>query len=112
VVVTRKPLGRYKPITEDDIMLQTVELTHLSSNVVTDPEAVLGKRTKRAIGAQTPLRADSIEIIVESKGLKITTRGLVKKKGRLGDRIPVVNVDSKKVLYARVIDSNTVRVDF
>jgi len=124
VVVTRKPLGRYKPITEDDIMLQTMDLTLLSSNVVTDPEAVLGKRTKRAIGAQTPLRADSIElpplvkrgdlvvIIAQSKGLKITTRGLVKKKGRLGDRIPVVNVDSKKVLYARVIDSNTVQVDF
>jgi flagella basal body P-ring formation protein FlgA len=124
VVVTRKPLGRYKPITEDDIMLQTMDLTHLSSNVVTDPEAVLGKRTKRAIGAQTPLRADNIElpplvkrgdlvvIIAQSKGLKITTRGIVKKKGRLGDRIPVVNVDSKKVLYARVIDSNTVQVDY
>ena len=124
VVVTRKPLGRYKPITEDDIMLQTMDLTHLSSNVVTDPETVLGKRTKRAIGAQKPLRTDSIElpplvkrgdlvvIVVQSKGLKITTRGLVKKKGRLGDRIPVVNVDSKKVLYARVIDSNTVQVDY
>lgn len=124
VVVTRKPLGRYKPITEDDIMLQTLDLTQLSSNVVTDPEAVLGKRTKRAIGAQTPLRADSIElpplvkrgdlvvIIAQTNGLKITARGLVKKKGRLGDRIPVVNVDSKKVLYARVIDSNTVQVDF
>ena len=110
VVVTRKPLGRYKPITEDDIMLQTLDLTHLSSNVVTDLEAVLGKRTKRAIGAQTPLRADSIElpplvkrgdlvvIIAQSNGLKITTRGLVKQKGRLGDRIPVINVDSKKVL--------------
>lgn len=124
VVVTRKPLGRYKPITEDDIVLQTMDLSNLSSSVVTDPEAVLGKRTKRAIEAQTPLRTDNVElpplvkrgdlvvIIAQSKGLKITTRGLVKKKGRLGDRIPVVNVDSKKVLYARVIDSNTVQVDF
>lgn len=124
VVVTRKPLGRYKPITEDDIMLQTMDLTNLAANVVSDPEAVLGKRTKRAIGAQTPLRTDSIElpplvkrgdlvvIIAQSNGLRITTRGVVKKKGRLGDRIPVVNVDSKKVLYARVIDSNTVQVDF
>jgi flagella basal body P-ring formation protein FlgA len=124
VVVTRKPLGRYKPITEDDIMVQKMDLTNLSSHVVTDPEAVLGKRTKRAIGTQTPLRADSIElpplvkrgdlvvIIAQTKGLKITTRGVVKKKGRRGDRIPVVNIDSKKVLYARVIDSNTVQVDF
>jgi flagella basal body P-ring formation protein FlgA len=124
VVVTRKPLGRFKPITEDDIGLETMNLANLPSNVLTDPEAVLGKRTKRAIGAQTPLRADVIElpplvkrgdlvmIIAESKGLKITARGLVKRKGRLGERIPVVNVDSKKVLYARVIDSNTVKVDF
>ena len=124
VVVTRKPLGRYKPITEDDIVLQTMDLANLPSNVITNPEAVLGQRTKRAIGAQTPLRADVVElpplvkrgdlvvIIVETNGLKITARGLVKKKGRLGERIPVVNVDSKKVLYARVIDSNTVKVDF
>lgn len=124
VVVTSKPLGRYKPITEDDIVVQTMDLANLPANVLTDPEAVLGKRTKRAIGAQIPLRADVIElpplvkrgdlvmIIVESKGLKITARGLVKKKGRLGERIPVVNVDSKKVLYARVIDSNTVKLEF
>lgn len=124
VVVTRKPLGRYKPITEDDIVLQTMDLANLPSNVITDPEAVLGKRTKRAIGAQIPLRTDVVElpplvkrgdlvmIIVETKELKITARGFVKKKGRLGERIPVVNVDSKKVLYARVIDSNTVKVDF
>lgn len=124
VVVTRKPLGRYKPITEDDIALKTMDLADLPSNVITDPEAVLGKRTKRAIGAQIPLRADVIElpplvkrgdlvvIIAESQGLRITARGRVKKKGRRGERIPVVNVDSKKVLYGRVIDANTVKVDF
>jgi flagella basal body P-ring formation protein FlgA len=44
--------------------------------------------------------------------LKITTLGQVKKKGRLGERIPVVNMDSKKILYARVVDANTVKVDF
>jgi flagellar basal body P-ring formation protein FlgA len=124
VVVTRKPLGRYKPIDEDDIELKTMDLSDLPDDVITDPEAVLGKRTTRAIGAQVPLRADTIElpplvkrgdlvmIIAESKGLKIMTRGQVKKKGRLGEQIPVVNLDSKKILYARVLDANTVKVDF
>ena len=124
VVVTRKPLGRFKPISEDDIVIQTMDLAELPPNVLNDPEAVLGKRTKRAIGAQVPLRADVIElpplvkrgdlvrIIVKSRGLKISARGLAKKKGRFGERIPVMNVDSKKVLYARVIDSSTVEVDF
>ena len=124
VVVTRKPLGRYKPIGEDDIELKTMDLSDLPEDVITDPEAILGKRTRRAIGAQVPLRPDSVElpplvkrgdlvvIIAESRGLKVTTRGQVKKKGRLGEQIPVVNLDSNKVLYARVIDANTVRVDF
>jgi flagella basal body P-ring formation protein FlgA len=124
VVVTRKPLGRHKPITEDDIELTTMDLSDLPVSVITDPGAVLGKRTRRAIGAKVPLRADLIEmpplvkrgdlvvIIAQSNGLKITTLGQVKKKGRLGERIPVVNLDSKKILHARVIDSNTVKVDF
>ena len=124
VVVTRRPLGRHKPIAEDDIELQTMDLSDLPDGVVADPEAVLGKRTRRAIRAQTPLRADLIElpplvkrgdlvvIIAETNGLKITTLGQVKKRGRLGERIPVVNMDSKKILYARVIDSKTVKVDF
>jgi flagella basal body P-ring formation protein FlgA len=124
VVVTRKPLGRYKPIGGDDIELKTMDLSDLPDDVITDTEEVLGKRTKRAIGAQVPLRADTVElpplvkrgdlvvIVAESKGLKITTRGQVKKKGRLGEQIPVVNLDSNKVLYARVIDANTVKVDF
>ena len=124
VVVTRKPLGRHKPITEDDIELIKMDLAKLPSGVVKDPEAVLGKRTRRAIGAKTVLRADLVEfpplvkrgdvvvIIAESGGLKITALGQVKKKGRLGESIPVINFDSKKILYARVLDSSTVKVEF
>jgi flagella basal body P-ring formation protein FlgA len=71
-----------------------------------------------------PLRADNIElpplvkrgdfvtIIAESENLKITTLGQVKKRGCIGERIPVVNLDSKKVLHALVVDANTVKVDF
>ncbi|MBT8368014.1 MAG: flagellar basal body P-ring formation protein FlgA [Deltaproteobacteria bacterium] len=124
VVMTKKPLGRHKPITEDDIELQKLDLAKLPSDVITDPEVVLGQRTRRAIGSQTVLRSNLVEfpplvkrgdvvvIIVESAGFKITALGQVKKKGRLGDRIPVINFDSKKILYARVVDSNTVKVDF
>ena len=49
---------------------------------------------------------------LKTNGLKITALGQVKKKGARGDRIPVVNFESKKVLYARVMDANTVKIDF
>ena len=124
VVITKKPLGRHKPITEDDIEVLKMDLAALPSGVITDPEVVFGKRTKRAIGAKTVLRTDLIEfpplvkrgdvvvIIAESSGLRITALGEVKKKGRLGESIPVMNYDSKKILYARVLDSSTVKVEF
>ena len=124
VVITKKPVGRHKPITEDDIELLKMDLAKLPSGVITDPEAVLGKRTRRAVGAKTVLRADLVEfpplvkrgdvvvIIAESSGLKITALGEVKKKGRLGESIPVMNYDSKKILYGRVLDSSTVKVEF
>ena len=123
VVVTKKPLGRHKPITEDDIEVQRLDLTNLPSDVITDPEVILGQRTRRSIGTRTVMRSrlvefppllkrgDVVVIIAETGGLKITALGEVKKKGRLGERIPVINFDSKKVLYARVVDANTVKVD-
>ena len=124
VVVTKRPIGRYKMITEDDICLQKRDMSNLSSNIITNSEDVLGKRAKRAINAKTVLRADLVEfpslvrrgdivsIIAESDSLRITALGEVKEKGRKGQRVRVVNLDSKKGIYARVIDSNTVVVDF
>ena len=124
VVITKKPLGRYKPITEDDIEVQKMDLANLPSDVIIDPDAVLGKRTKRAIGAQTVLRPNLVEfpplvkrgdvvvIVAETDGLKVTALGEVRKKGRIGERIPVINYDSKKIIYAQVVDANTVKVEF
>ena len=124
VVVTKRPFGRYKMITEDDICLEKREMSNLPPNIITNSEDVLGKRAKRAIDAKTVLRTDLIEfpplvrggdivsIIAESDGLKITALGEVKGKGYMGERIRVVNLDSKKGIYARVFDSNTVVVNF
>ncbi len=124
VVVTKRPLGRYRLITEDDIHLVSMNLAELSSSVITRLEEVLGKRTRRAIDADAVLRPDLVElpplvkkgdivlIIVESEGLKITTLGKVKEKGRKGDMVRVENIDSNKGIYARVLDSSSVKVDF
>jgi flagella basal body P-ring formation protein FlgA len=124
MVVTKRPLRRYQVITDDDIQLKELDLAKVKSNAVTNYEEVLGKRTKRAIKANMVLRTDHLElpplvkrgdvvsIIAESDGLRITALGEVKKRGCRGERIRVVNLDSKKGIYARVLDSNRVKVDF
>ena len=125
VVVTRRPLRRNRKITEDDIEIRLKNLAELPSNIILDREEVLGKRAKGNIGANKVLRPDLIEfpplvkrgdvvqIVAESAGLRITALGTVEEReGRRGERIRIENIDSKKSLYARVVDSRTVQVDF
>ena len=125
VVVTKRPLRRHRRITEDDIEIREKNLAGLPSNIILDYEEVLGKRAKRNIGANRVLRSDLIEfpplvkrgdvvlIVAESSGLRITALGMVKQReGRRGERIRIENIDTKKSLYGRVLDSKTVKVDF
>jgi len=125
VVVTKRPLRRYRRITEDDIEMREKNLEELSPNVIHDYEEVLGKRAKRNISANRVLRSDLIEfpplvkrgdvvqLVAESGGLRITALGMVKQReGCRGERIRIENIDSKKSLYGRVLDAKTVKVDF
>ncbi len=124
VVAARKPLGRYQLIGEDDIHLVKMNLAELPCDAMTDLGDALGKRTKRMIRSKTVLRPDLLElppvvkrgsivsIIAEAPGIKVTALGKVKEKGRKGQVIQVENLDSNKGIYARVLDSNTVVVDF
>ncbi len=124
VVVTKRPLGRYRLITENDIHLKEMNLAELSSSVMTRCEQVLGKRARRAIDSNVVLTPDLVDlpplvkkgdivlIIAESDGLRITTLGKVKEKGREGEMVRVENIDSQKGIYARVLDASSVKVDF
>ena len=124
VVVSSRPLGRYKPIEESDILIREADLTGLPADFISDPEAVIGKRTRRAVDANAVLRPDLVElppvvkrgdrvrIVAESAGMRISAAGEVKQKGCVGERIPVVNLDSNKVIYARVVDGQTVRIEY
>lgn len=123
-VVTKKPLAKYQMITQDDIRLEKMNLAHAPSNAITNSTEILGKRTKKAINTKVILRTDLIElpplvkrgdvvvIVAEKKGLKITALGEALKKGIRGERIKVYNLDSKKRVFARIVDSGTVKVEF
>ena len=51
---------------------------------------------------------DQVEIIYESRAMKVTARGIARQKGGIGDIISVTNVESKKIIHAEIIDSLTV----
>ncbi|MCP4690950.1 MAG: flagellar basal body P-ring formation protein FlgA [Desulfobacterales bacterium] len=122
-LVAKRPLAKYQRIEPDHVQLKKVKLSRSSRGVLFDMGMVVGKRAKRRIkqGAvlttnmiETPPlvnRGDIVEIIIQTKGLRITTLGKAKNKGGLGEKIQVQNLESKKYIHGTVIDEKTVRVD-
>jgi flagella basal body P-ring formation protein FlgA len=124
VVVVRKPMGRHQPIESGDVTVALKDLAKLPSGFFTDPAEVIGMRVRRTLYGDTVLREDLVElpplvnrgdvvtIVAEAGALRITARGEVKAKGCKGERISVVNLDSRKRVFARVLDARTVKVEF
>lgn len=124
VVLTAKPLGRNQPITSGDIQTQKMNLARVPAKAVVRPDQAIGKRANRSIAVNSILRTDQIEdplmvrkgdivqVLAESQALRIATQAVAKENGALGDNIQVMNLQSKKNIFAQVVDAQTVKVDF
>lgn len=124
VVMVTKPLGRHQPIGAEDVELVTVDLAKVPSQAIKKMAAAVGMRTKRRIFPKTILRRDYVEapyvvqrgdlvqMVVSTASLNLTAQGITKERGRRGERIRVANIDSKRVVYATVVDASTVEVQF
>lgn len=124
ILVSNRTLERHDVITEEDVRLEKMNLAELKTDVMTDPGEVIGKRVKRTVEVNSPLRlnflevppmvkrGDMVTIVAESDVLKITTKGLVTESGCKGEMVKVINVNSRKELFAKVRDARTVEVDF
>ena len=62
---------------------------------------------------QQPVAVNSgqrVTIILKSRGIRVSARGIVLTRGRIGSLVKVKNELSEKILTAKVIDSQTVEV--
>lgn len=124
VVVAGHSLKKHHEITEKDVQVANRNISLLPHGVVTEIKDVIGKRTTLSINTHEPLRTGMVEIpplirkgdrvilLAENHLFKITTLGETKEEGRKGERIKLINLSSKKEVYGRVINSNTVQIDF
>jgi flagella basal body P-ring formation protein FlgA len=124
VVMVAKPLGRYQPIRADQLKLVEVDLAEVPSQAIRRMDEAVGMRAKRRMYPKTILRRDYVEapyvvqrgdlvkIVARSEVLQLTAQGITKERGRRGERIRVENVDSKKQIYATVVNASTVEVQF
>jgi len=124
VVLTAKPLGRNQPIDRADLDLQRMNMAGVPVNAIVSLDQAIGRRANRAIAVNSVLRTDQVDlppivrkgdvvqVLAESAQLKITTQAVAQENGGVGEKIQVINVASKKKVHARILDAQTVKVDF
>ena len=124
VATIARSVARDEVIEAEDIRLKQMNLAQVPPQAVTEAEALIGKRAKRPLQANTMVhtyevetlpfvqKGDVVLIVVESPLLKITATGEALERGERGATIRVRNVASNREIRAVVVDKKTVRVPF
>ncbi len=124
VVVAKQKIKRGQTIDEGMVALEKRKITTPFSGLGTEIDLVIGQMAERNIRAGQKIRVsdtarppdikaeDIVMIVAENNNVKVTSRGVAKKDGSVGDVIPVVNLRSNKKIYAQIIDDSVVKVTF
>jgi len=120
VLTLRSPVKAGEKITEDMVAQQFMDIAPLNENVFGSFEQLgevvavryipPGRILTRSSVTKQPVvvPGDIVDIKYKKGPLSLTARGIVKKAGSLNSEIRVLNIDTKKLLRARVVDSTTV----
>ena len=124
VIKTVRAVRRGKILSNDEIKVETIQTERPLKNAITNINSALGYETTRNISIGKVLtpdfikrpalgnRGDKILIMAQKGGMTITTPGILKEDGYEDAMVKVLNMESKKIIYGRLVDSNTVKVKF
>ena len=123
VFIARDTIRRNQIIEESDLLKVRKNVDRLPREYVTDKDQLIGKISKRTINPSEAIRrntvsapplvksGDRLQIVFETPFLRLSAPGISMAKGRKGERIPVKNLDSKIVVFAKVQTRNIVLVN-
>jgi flagella basal body P-ring formation protein FlgA len=122
VVVASRFLRRNQVMEQADVVRTAIRLIWPEGRYLENVDLVVGKRVTRSVPAHFPITEDALgnpytirqgaQITIQylQGPLKVVAVGVAKEDGPAGARIRVTNLDSKKELWARVVDGETVQV--
>jgi flagella basal body P-ring formation protein FlgA len=120
-VVAARDLPRGHVLAEEDLSESHVSYAQAKGTLTGIPQ-VVGQTLKTTVRLGAPIRdrdlvktsmvrkGETVTIIAQGGGLKISALGLSRQDGSLGQTISVVNQDSKKTISAKVIGPGMVEV--
>ena len=124
VYVAQNDIGYEQVIKENDIKKVRLNVDRIPSHYVTDKAALIGKQSKRPISAGETLQTRTVElqpivktgdkmtILYETNLFRVSaTWRIAMKHGRAGELISLRNLSSKKIVQAKILNSNTAKVN-
>ncbi|NPB08781.1 MAG: flagellar basal body P-ring formation protein FlgA [Thermodesulfobacteria bacterium] len=124
VLVLKRPLARHQIIQPEDLGFERRPLSRLPKDALTKAREAVGLRTRVGLRAGQVLRRSALEvppvikrgklvrILAEGPGFMVSAVGEARQDGRPGEIIRVRNLTSKREVFARVIDGETVKVTY
>jgi flagella basal body P-ring formation protein FlgA len=124
VVKTVNSIQRGNVISELDVIVERTRSEKIFKNVATQLDKVIGKAAKKNIQVgkiikfrdikevPTIKRGSRVMIVAKRGTMRITAPGAVREDGYKNSVVQVVNLETKKLIYAEVINANTVEVKF
>jgi len=124
LLVARRRIRRGQVLTKEHVRLQRTELTHVTTDALTSLADALGTEARHEIRPLTVLtptmvrarrvvrRGAVVTLVAETPLLRISARGIAQQDGAVGECIAAQNIDSRKVVYGRVRDADTLEVSF
>ena len=124
VIKTTKSIRRGETLSDENIQTETILTERPWKDAIENLDNALGYEAKRNLPngkiittkfIKKPALAnkgEKILIMAEKGGMKITTPGILKEDGYEDAMVQVLNMESKKTIYGRLVDSNTVKVSF
>ncbi|MBO5442525.1 MAG: flagellar basal body P-ring formation protein FlgA [Alphaproteobacteria bacterium] len=123
VYVPARNINKGEVITEDMLKTIRVRMNRIKPANVIDKDKLINKETKKSlkegkvvnardIGNKILIRRnDIVTIVYKTDKMQITAKVQAMSDGAKGEKIEVMNTKSKKVLFAEVIDANTVEIE-
>lgn len=124
VVVARRPVRRNDVVAPDDVAVERQEVGRMQEgSYLTRADEVVGKRARRPIGPGEWVRADMVQapadvkegrrvmVVYRTPRLLMKVPGVAMAGGRVGDFIPVRNLQSGVIVYGVVQPDDVVQVN-
>jgi flagellar basal body P-ring formation protein FlgA len=124
VAVPTRAVARGEVLTAADVTVDRQDLSQLPRNLVSTPDNLVGMAARAPLLPWAPVRTehvgkpslvhrgDAVVLVAQRLGMRVTAPGEVRQSAGAGERVAVVNRTSGKALVGRVVDRDTVAVEF